>query len=188
MLSALFMENHSLEFVKEDMENSTKKAGILGIGNLLLSDESFGIHVVQHLEMHYNFPDSVTVMDGGTAGILMAPFLEEHDPIFVVDVVNLKDKNPGDLFTFSAEDTRDGSIQTRMSPHQLGILEMLDICKFRGVEPGTVEFFCVIPKSMETGLEMSDVVAPQVAKISEKLVERLVGLGYAITKKEKEHA
>ena len=46
---------------------------------------------------------------------------------------------------------------------------MLDICKFRGVEPGTVEFFCVIPKSMETGLEMSDVVAPQVAKISEKL-------------------
>jgi len=35
---------------------------------------------------------------------------------------------------------------------------------------------------------MSDVVAPQVAKISEKLVERLVSLGYAITRKEKEHA
>jgi len=55
----------------------------------------------------------------------MAPFLEEHDPIFVVDVVNLKDKNPGDLFTFSAEDTRDGSIQTRMSPHQLGNCRVL---------------------------------------------------------------
>jgi hydrogenase maturation protease len=170
------------------MKNSSKKAGILGIGNLLLSDESFGIHVIEHLEMHYTFPDSVTLMDGGTAGIYMAPFLEEHDPIFVVDVVNLKGKSPGSLFTFSAEDTKDGSIQTRMSPHQLGILEMLDISKFRGIEPETVEFFCVIPKSMETGLELSDVVAPQVAKISEKLVERLLGLGYEITKNETEHA
>ncbi len=170
------------------MENLTKNAGILGIGNLLLSDESFGIHVIEHLEQHYSFPDSITLMDGGTAGIYMAPFLEEHDPIFVVDVVNMKDATPGSLFTFSAEDTKDGSIQTRMSPHQLGILEMLDICKFRGIEPETVEFFCVIPKSMETGLEMSDVVAPQVAKISEKLVERLGTMGYAITKKENEHA
>lgn len=170
------------------MENSTKKAGILGIGNLLLSDESFGVHVIAYLEKHYNFPETITLMDGGTAGIFMAPFLEEHDPIFVVDVVNLKDAEPGKMFTFTAEDTKDGSLTTRMSPHQLGILEMLDICKFRGVEPEVVEFFCVIPKSMETGLELSDVVAPKVAEISQKLVERLLELGYQITKKEKEHA
>ena len=165
-----------------------KNAGILGIGNMLLSDESFGIHVVEYLETHYNFPDSVTLMDGGTAGIFMAPFLEEHDPIFVVDVVNLKDTVPGSLYSFSAADTKNSSIQTRMSPHQLGILEMLDICKFRGVEPEIVEFFCVIPESVEMGLALSDVVAPQVAKISEKLVERLQGLGYSISKKEAEHA
>jgi hydrogenase maturation protease len=170
------------------MENSTKKTGILGIGNLLLSDESFGIHVLKYLEKHYTFPDSITLMDGGTAGIYMAPFLEAHDPIFVVDVVNLKDANPGSLFTFSAEDTRDSAIQTRMSPHQLGILEMLDINKFRGIETNTVEFFCVIPESIEMGLELSEVVAPQVAKISEKLIERLLGLGYRISKKENEHA
>jgi len=65
------------------MENKTKKAGILGIGNLLLCDESFGVHVVEYLEEHYTFPESVTVFDAGTAGIYMAPFLEEHDPIFV---------------------------------------------------------------------------------------------------------
>ena len=170
------------------MKKTKKKAGILGIGNLLLSDESFGIHVVKYLDSHYTFPDSVTLMDGGTAGIYMAPFLEDHDPIFVVDVVNLKDAVPGNLYSFSAEDARDSSMQTRMSPHQLGILEMLDICKFRGVEPDTVEFLCVIPQSVEMGLELSDPVAPQVANISEKLVERLQTLGYAISKKEAKHA
>ncbi len=166
------------------MENERKKTGILGIGNLLLSDESFGIHVIQHLEKHYLFPDSVTLIDGGTAGIYMAPFLETHDPVFVVDVVNLKDAVAGSLYTFTAEEAKNGSMQTRMSPHQLGILEILDICKLREVNPETVEFFCVVPESLVTGLEMSDCVATQVGKISDLLVQRLQGLGHTIDEQE----
>ena len=170
------------------MEKETKNAGILGIGNLLLSDESFGVHVVEFIEKHYVVPESVTVFDGGTAGIYMAPFLEEHDPIFVVDVVNLGDAVPGSLYTFTAEDARNGSMQTRMSPNQLCILEILDICKLRGIQPECVEFYCVVPESIATGLEMSDVVASQVEKISGLLVERLQQLGHDIHLQEKEHA
>ncbi|MCF8055043.1 MAG: HyaD/HybD family hydrogenase maturation endopeptidase [Desulfocapsa sp.] len=170
------------------MEKETKNAGILGIGNLLLSDESFGVHVIEYLEKHYHFSETVTLLDGGTAGIYMAPFLEEHDPIFVVDVVNLEDATPGSLYTFTGEDARNGSMQTRMSPHQLGILEILDICKLRGIEPECVEFYCVVPESFETGLEMSDVVASQVEKISGLLVQRLQKMGYGAGLIEKEHA
>lgn len=166
------------------MENETKKIGILGIGNLLLSDESFGIHVIQYLEQHYLFPDSVTLLDGGTAGIYMAPFLETHDPIFVVDVVNLKDTAAGSLYSFTAEEAKNGPLQPRMSPHQLGILEILDICKLRDVNPETVEFFCVVPESLATGLEMSECVAAQVAKISDLLVQRLQSLGHTIERQE----
>ena len=167
------------------MENDTKKVGILGIGNLLLSDESFGIHVVRFLEKNYNFPDTVSVLDGGTSGIYMAPFLEEHDPIFVVDVVNLDDARPGRLYTFSADDARNGSMQTRMSPHQLGVLEILDICKLRGISPEIVEFFCVVPESLATGLEMSEPVASQVKKISGLLVRRLQDMGHNISRIER---
>lgn len=170
------------------MEKETKNAGILGIGNLLLSDESFGVHVVEFLEEHYSFPESVTVLDGGTAGIYMAPFLEEHDPIFVVDVVNLDDAVPGSLYTFSAEDAKNGFMQTRMSPHQLGILEILDICKLRGIQPECVEFYCVIPEILVTGLEMSGVVASQVGKISGLLVKRLQQMGHDIPLKENKNA
>lgn len=162
------------------MEQENKKIGILGIGNLLLSDESFGIHVTRYLEEHYLFPDSVTILDGGTAGIYMAPFLETHDPVFVVDVINLKGAAPGSLYTFTATEARNGSIQTRMSPHQLGILEILDICKLRDISPETVEFFCVVPESLATGIEMSTAVASQVEKIGDLLVQRLKGLGFTI--------
>lgn len=162
------------------MNNEIKNTGILGIGNLLLSDESFGIHVTQYLEENYIFPDSITIIDGGTAGIYMAPFLESHDPVFVIDVINLKGAAPGSLYTFTANEARNGSIQTRMSPHQLGILEILDICSLRDISPETVEFFCVVPESLSTGLEMSDAVAAQVSKIGDLLVQRLKGLGHAI--------
>lgn len=170
------------------MEKTTKNAGILGIGNLLLSDESFGVHVIEFLEEHYIFPDSVTLLDGGTAGIYMAPFLEEHDPIFVVDVVNLDDAKPGNLYTFSAEDALNGAMKPRMSPHQLGVLEILDICKLRGLEPECVEFYCVVPESLATGLEMTEVVASQIGKISGLLVGRLQKMGHDIRLKEKENA
>ena len=170
------------------MQKDTKKAGILGIGNLLLSDESFGIHVVRFLEKEYSFPNSVAILDGGTAGIYMAPFLEEHDPIFVVDVVNIGDAKPGSLYTFTADDARNGSMQTRMSPHQLGILEILDICKLRGISPETVEFFCVVPESLATGLEMSDVVASQVKKVSSILVERLQDIGHNVSPLGRKHS
>ena len=170
------------------MEKETKRAGILGIGNLLLSDESFGIHVVEYLEAHYSFPHSVNIMDGGTAGIYMAPFLEDHDPILVVDILNLDDAVPGSLYSFTADDARNGKMQPRMSPHQLGILEILDICKLRGIEPDCVEFYCVVPGSLATGLDMSELVAAQVEKVSALLVHRLQKLGHAVTEKVNEHA
>ncbi len=170
------------------MEKEQKGAGILGIGNLLLSDESFGVHVVEYLEEHYTFPDSVTVLDGGTAGIYMAPFLEDHDPIFVVDIVSLDDAAPGSLYTFTAEDARNGVMQPRMSPHQLGILEILDICKLRGIEADCVEFYCVVPGSLATGLEMSELVASQVERVGDLLVQRLQKLGHTISLAKKEHA
>ncbi len=169
------------------MEKSTKNAGILGIGNLLLSDESFGVHVVDFLDEHYIFPESVTVLDGGTSGIYMAPFLEDHDPIFVVDVVNFDDATPGSLCTFSVEDIRNGVMQPKMSPHQLGILEILDICKLRGIEPECVDFYCVVPSSLATGLAMTDVVAGQVEKVAGIIVKRLWKQGHAIFLKEKKN-
>ncbi len=161
-------------------EKEKQKAGILGLGNLLLSDESFGVHVVEYLTEQYIFPESVTVLDGGTSGIYMAPFLEEHTLVLIVDVLRQQGRVPGSLFTFNADDIANSSLQSRMSPHQLGILEILDICTLREAAPEHVEFFCVVPETIETGLAMSKVVADQVEKTGNLLVQRLRSAGYDV--------
>ena len=164
------------------MDQSEKKVGILGIGNLIVGDEGFGIHTVQYLEDNYIFPDHVLVKDGGTAGIYMSPFLEECDPVFVIDVVDI-DAEPGSMHYYSSEDVKAGKISTRMSPHQLGLLEILEICKLRDAAPEKIEFYCVVPKTLETSMELSDVVAPRVKDIADIILKRLEDDGIKVEKK-----
>ncbi len=159
-----------------------KKIGILGIGNLLVSDEGFGVHAVRYLEEHYQFPDNVIIIDGGTAGIYMSPFLEECDPVIVIDVVDI-DAEPGSMHYYSNEDVKAGKISTRMSPHQLGLLEVLEICKLRDAAPESVEFYCVVPKTLETSTELSDVVAPRIKDICDIVLKRLGEMGVEVSKR-----
>jgi hydrogenase maturation protease len=159
-----------------------KKTGILGIGNFLLADEGFGIHTVHYLEEHYTFPDSIHIIDAGTAGIYMAPFLEACDPILVIDVVAM-DAEPGSVHCFSSKDIGAGTIPRKMSPHQLGLLEMLEICKLRDSNPETVEFFCVVPADLSTATTLSPQVAPRVKEIADRVVGWLRRAGHTISEK-----
>lgn len=40
---------------------------VLGVGNILLTDEAIGVRIVEALEQRYILPDYVEILDGGTA-------------------------------------------------------------------------------------------------------------------------
>jgi len=150
----------------------TEKIGILGVGNLLLGDEGFGVHVIERLQREYCFPPSVELLDGGTAGIMLAPFIEDKDVLFVLDVVNLDDQ-PGSIHQFNNDDVSSGNIQTRMSPHQVGLLEILDLCRLRGKDPARVEMITVVPEDLSTKIGLSPQLAVAVDEVVAVLLEKL---------------
>jgi hydrogenase maturation protease len=150
----------------------TKKIGVLGIGNLLLGDEGFGVHVIRYLENHWLFPEQVHLLDGGTAGIYMAPFLEDVDRLIVVDVV-ADDGPPGTICLFSGEDLRGANVQLRMSPHQLGLLEVLEICRLRDQAPAEIQFIGVVPAAIETGMELSALLSDRVIEVAAMILNAL---------------
>ena len=162
--------------------NTEKKIGIAGIGNYIVGDEGFGVHVVHYLEEHYNFSDRVDIQDVGTAGLYMAPFLEECDPVLVIDVVDMAGE-PGSFHFFSLDDVKAGNFQMRMSPHQLGILEILEISKLRDCAPEQVEFYTVIPKTLGDSVELSPEVAARKVEVAEMILARLAELGVPATRK-----
>ncbi len=149
------------------------RIGILGVGNLLLGDEGFGVHVVQRLqESHCCFPENVEILDGGTAGIMLAPFMEDKDVLFVIDVVNLTD-DPGTIHIYENKDVRAGNIQTRMSPHQVGLLEILDLCRLRGKAPARIEMITVVPADLSTRIGLSPELEETVDPVIDILLSRL---------------
>lgn len=164
------------------MTSLQKKIGIAGIGNLLLRDEGFGVHVVHYLQKNYEFPEIVEIQDIGTAGIYMAPFLEECDPVLVIDVVDIKGE-PGSFRFFTLDDVQAGNFQLRMSPHQLGLLEILEVSKLRDAAPDQIEFYTVIPHELTESIELSPVLAGRKIEVAEMIINRLEELGVQVFKK-----
>ena len=60
---------------------------VLGIGNILLTDEGVGVRVIEKLEQAYRLPPEVEIIDGGTCGMEMLEQLEDLDGLIVVDCV-----------------------------------------------------------------------------------------------------
>jgi len=50
---------------------------ILGLGNLLWADEGFGVRAAETLFARFQLPEQVQVVDGGTQGLLLLPYVEQ---------------------------------------------------------------------------------------------------------------
>ena len=113
-----------------------KKILILGVGNILLTDEGFGVRAVEYLETHYRWPERVRLMDGGTQGLMLMQELLECDFLVVLDVV-LGPEAPGTVYLLEGEDLRK-SLSFRDSMHQTDLLDTLITCHLAGHRPEAV--------------------------------------------------
>ena len=131
-----------------------KKIAILGIGNLLLTDEGIGVHAVAELSKR-KLPDNVSVHDAGTLGLLSAPYFEGSDLLILIDAVDTAGE-PGQVFRYSKDDIMLNRIPIKLSPHQIGFQETLLVSELRGQCPPEVIFFGAIPASLESSVELSE--------------------------------
>ena len=145
---------------------------IVGAGNLLLSDEGFGVHVIRYLERHYTFPESVELFDAGTMGILATHKIEEADWVYIVDVV-AADGEPGTVLRYGKDDFMLNRVPVKLSPHQAGVQEMLLVSEMRGHCPDEIHLWGVIPVSIVPGSELSPLLEKRCAEVADTLVIEL---------------
>ena len=82
-----------------------KKVLILGVGNILLRDEGFGVRAVEYLQQHYQWPDNVRLLDGGTQGLMLLPAIQDCHSLVVLDVV-LGPEAPGTVYLLEGDDLK----------------------------------------------------------------------------------
>jgi len=144
---------------------------VLGLGNLLLQDEGAGVRVIECLQAAYAFPDDVIVLDGGTLGLDLLAYIENTPRIIIVDAVKAG-KEPGALVRRVNEEIP-AFLGPKVSPHQVGLQDLLALAKLRGHFPDAVILWGVQAERLEPGLELSPPVAAQLETMARHIVEEL---------------
>ena len=155
---------------------------ILGVGNILFSDEGFGIRVVETLEERFAFPENVSVIDGGVLGINLMGIIAEADQLIVVDVIRNKG-NPGDLYRIDGRAIPE-RIRAKNSLHQIDFLEALTLCQALDKVPETV-IVGVEPEDINTlAVELTATTAGRMDDVVRMVLAELDRLGVSYTEKE----
>jgi len=158
---------------------------ILGIGNILFSDEGFGVRVIESLSGLYEFSDNVAVIDGGVLGLNLLGILAETDRLIVVDAVKNKSR-PGTFIRLEGEEIP-ARIRAKNSLHQVDFLEALTLCQALDNVPQTV-ILGVEPQDIETLRdELTPLIQGAIDPMIEMVLQEIVRQGASYTKRNADH-
>ncbi len=148
---------------------------VLGIGNTVMSDDGVGVKVVQSLQRRYRFPADVELVDGGTLGLDLLPMLEGISHLILVDAVETGEA-PGTRVRLAGEELPI-ALETKISPHQMGLKDLLAVARLMGHEPGEMVLIGVQPGSIEMDTELTPAVAEQLEAMQAAVLKELEAIG-----------
>jgi len=150
---------------------------VMGIGNVLWADEGFGVRCVEHLAQNWTMPEGVTLLDGGTQGLYLLPFLEEAETLIVFDAVDYG-LEPGTLKIVEDDEVPRFMGAKKMSLHQTGFQDVIATAQLMGYCPDRLLLIGCQPEELEDyGGGLREVVANQIEAAVNVALTRLAQMG-----------
>ncbi len=160
----------------------SKRVLVLGIGNVLWADEGFGVRCVEVMADQYAFPDNVKLLDGGTQGLYLLPFLEQADALIVFDAVDYG-LTPGSMKIVRDDNVPAFMGAKKMSLHQTGFQDVIATSQLMGYCPDDLLLIGVQPVELEDyGGGLRDRVAAQIAPAIQVALKQLADWGIPATR------
>lgn len=167
-----------LHAIYDDYENSIV---VLGVGNILLTDEGLGVHVVEDLKANYTFTPQISLIDGGTMGMELLTYMRGMKKILLIDAVN-GGEAPGTIYEFPHRELEQ-YFTDHISVHEVG---MQDILRIRAIQENPLEDAIVIgvePESLDVGFEPSVPVQKALPEVKDRVLRVLREWGVQIEPK-----
>ena len=149
---------------------------ILGLGNVLLEDDGVGSAAVRALLDRYVAPDDVRVLDGGTLGLSLLPYVDAADAVILVDAVKAEAAS-GTCVRLDGDDVAP-AVASRLSPHQIGVADLLDGARWLDRLPRRLMLLGLVPESMELAVGLSPRVRASLSDLVEQIVAAAGELGF----------
>lgn len=131
---------------------------VLGIGNPIMADDGIGLELLHRLkatgpaEGKYDQVELLYV-DGGTSGMEVLPDVEDADWLIVLDAL-AGPGAPGTIHTLIG-DQIPRLLQSKLSPHQVGLLDLLSVARLGGNEPTRVAVVGIVAETVTLNVGLS---------------------------------
>lgn len=154
---------------------------ILGLGNIILKDEGFGVHFVRWFAKRWHLPEGVEIIEGGVMAYALLGPVCECENLIVIDVLKIDDE-PGSIYRFTLAE-----LEPRLPPptsaHEVQFLDVLCKAEMLGEAPEVV-FLCIVPENIsEMGMDMSPLMWEKFPRMEELLLKELSARGVCLVKK-----
>jgi len=155
----------------EDMEASTSRTVVIGVGNTIHSDDGVGVHALKRLENEPRVPADIALIDGGTHGIELLTYLYDSSRLLLLDAVDVGEQ-VGTLVRIAGDELR--GLPCGASVHQLGLADLLATLPLVSDTPREIVLLGVQPASTDWGTELSPPVEAALRPLVEAAVEQLL--------------
>lgn len=159
----------------------SKKALVIGAGNILLRDEGAGVRALEAFLSEYAAPKAVDFLDAGAAGLAVLDRIKGHTDIIIIDAARMK-KRPGAVQRISGDRISKSAIRT--TAHDIGLNEALELASFDGDCPD-VTLIGIEPKDITAGLGLTPEVEKKIPEAVLKIKAELERLGFKSVKRGK---
>ncbi|MBJ7221342.1 MULTISPECIES: HyaD/HybD family hydrogenase maturation endopeptidase [unclassified Brenneria] len=156
---------------------------VLGIGNLLLSDEAVGVRMVEALARRYTFSPQIDILDGGTSGMELMDAMAGRDHLIVADAV-LTGQAPGSVVVL--RDSEVPALFTRkISPHQLGLSDVLMALQLTDEFPRRLTLVGVEPASLAVRIGLSETITQALEPALQQVIIALRQSGVTVSERKR---
>ena len=142
---------------------------VMGVGNTILSDDGVGVHAARLLEHDPRVPAGVSILDGGTIGLELMPYVSDASRVLFLDAVN-SGEAPGTLTRMTGKDLL--ATSSGLSVHQLGVADLIAALSLVSTRPQEIVVLGVQPANTDWGTSLSrDVEAALVGLVDAALAQ-----------------
>ena len=145
---------------------------VLGIGNTLLSDEGLGIHLLHYLQTQNPTLHSVTWLDGGTLSFTLAPVIEDHENLIVLDAAQLNEP-PGTVRLLEGEEMDRFVGYGKRSVHEVGLVDLMAIARLQDSLPVHRALLGIQPARLGWGESLSNTVSSVIPDAASQVMDLL---------------
>ncbi|MFZ0592813.1 MAG: HyaD/HybD family hydrogenase maturation endopeptidase [Bryobacteraceae bacterium] len=125
---------------------------VLGIGNVIHSDDGAGVHAARMLHEDARLPQCTTVIEGGTLGLELLPYLQDVHRLLLLDAIDIGEK-PGTILRLSGNEVYD--LKGSWSVHQLGVADLLAALRLVRSQEPEITILGIQPGSTEWGTDLT---------------------------------